>query len=93
MNTKRTHVVIPERLVKEIDALVGNRRRSGFITQAAERELLRMRQHEALLSTAGGWQDKDHPELKGGSARWVKKLRQESEARFQKIQRARDARR
>ena len=90
MNTKRTHVVIPARLVKEIDAMVGNRQRSSFITQAAERELLRMRQHEVLVSTAGAWKDKDHPELKAGSVNWVKKLRQESEIRFQKVRRARD---
>ncbi len=91
MNTKRTHVVIPEQLVKEIDTLVGTRQRSSFITQAAERELLRIRQHEALLSTTGAWKDKDHPELKLGSAQWVSKMRQESQARFKKIQRARNA--
>jgi Arc/MetJ-type ribon-helix-helix transcriptional regulator len=92
MNTKRTHVVIPEQLVKEIDSLVGNRHRSSFIAQAAERELLRIRQHEALLSTTGAWKDKDHPELQHGSAQWVRKLRQESEVRFKKIQRVRNAR-
>ncbi|MGA8027434.1 MAG: hypothetical protein WB992_09825 [Bryobacteraceae bacterium] len=89
MTTKRTHVVIPQQLVKEIDTLVGNRRRSSFITQAAERELLRMRQMRALDVAAGTWKDKDHPELKHGSAQWVRKMRQESEARFQKIQKAR----
>lgn len=92
MNRKRTHVVIPEQLVKEIDALVGHRRRSSFITQAAERELLRLRQHEALLSTAGAWDDKDHPELKAGSAQWVRSMRQEAEGRFKKTQRGRAAR-
>ena len=92
MNTKRTHVVIPERVVKEIDSLVGHRQRSSFITQAAERELLRLRQHEALLSTAGAWEDKDHPELKNGSAQWVRDIRRESESRFKRNQRARPAR-
>jgi Arc/MetJ-type ribon-helix-helix transcriptional regulator len=92
MNSKRTHVVIPEQIVKEIDALVGHRQRSSFITQAAQRELLRLRQHEALLSTAGAWKDKDHPELKHGSAQWVRNMRQESESRFKKNQRGRIAR-
>ena len=92
MSNKRTHVVIPEQLVREIDSVVGHRQRSSFITQAAQKELLRMRQHEALLSTAGGWKDKDHPELKAGAAQWVKKMRQESEHRL-RVQRAPKARR
>lgn len=84
MNTKRTHVVIPEQLVKEIDALVGNRQRSSFLKQAAERELMRLRQLKALKSSAGSWKDSDHPELRGGSAKWVRAMRRENERRFQK---------
>jgi len=85
MNTKRTHVVIPEQLVKEIDNLVGSRQRSSFIAQAAERELTRLRQLEALHATAGAWKDSNHPELEQGSAEWVRNMRRESETRFQKI--------
>jgi hypothetical protein len=85
MNAKRTHVVLSGELVKEIDTLVGSRQRSSFISEAAERELMRRRQIAALKAAAGAWKDKDHPELKKGSAKWVKKLRQESEKRFQKV--------
>ena len=85
MNAKRTHVVLSDQLVKEIDALVGSRRRSSFISEAAGRELMRLRQIEALKAAAGAWKDKDHPELKQGSAKWVRKLRQESKKRFQKV--------
>jgi len=82
MNTKRTHVVLSERLVKDIDTLVGSRQRSSFLTQAAEHELMRLRQLKALDAAAGAWKDKDHPELKQGSAKWVKKLRRENERRI-----------
>jgi hypothetical protein len=85
MNTKRTHVVLEERLVKDIDRLVGARQRSSFLAEAAEKELMRRRQIEALKAAAGAWNDKDHPELKQGSAAWVRKLRQESEHRFKKV--------
>jgi len=34
--------------------------------------------------------DRDHPELKDGAAAWVRKMRAENEARFQRIQRRRD---
>ena len=47
-------------------------------TEAAEEELVRRRQIEALKAAAGSWKDKDHPELKEGAANWVRKLRQES---------------
>jgi Arc/MetJ-type ribon-helix-helix transcriptional regulator len=87
MNTKRTHIVIPQQLVAEIDTLVGKRGRSAFLTQAAEKELMRLRQIKALESAAGSWKDKDHPELKEGAAKWVKKLRQEYDQRFEKMTR------
>jgi Arc/MetJ-type ribon-helix-helix transcriptional regulator len=84
MNAKRTHVVLSERLVRDIDALVGSRRRSSFIGQAAEKELMRLRQIKALEAAAGSWKDRDHPELKQGAARWVDKLRRRDGQRFQK---------
>ena len=87
MNAKRTHVVIPEHIVAEIDTLVGKRRRSAFITEIAERELKRRRQMQALEAAAGSWKDKDHPELKQGAAKWIAKLRRQDERRFQKITR------
>ena len=85
MQAKRTHVVLSDQLVKEIDSLVGARQRSSFISEAAEKELMRRRQIAALKNAAGAWKDQDHPELKQGSAKWVRKLRQESERRFRKV--------
>jgi hypothetical protein len=82
---KRTHVIIPEQLVKEIDGLVGSRRRSSFLTEAAEEKITRLRQLAALDAIKGAWKDSDHPELKQGSAKWVKKLRQETDRRFKKV--------
>jgi hypothetical protein len=81
---KRTHVVLSEQLVKDIDAVVGSRQRSSFLTQAAERELMRLRQLKALDDVVP-WKDKDHPELKGGAAKWVSKLRKQDEKRFKKV--------
>lgn len=85
MNSKRTHVVLSDQLVKDIDTLVGSRQRSLFISQAAEKELMRLRQLKALEAAAGSWKDKDHPELKLGAAKWVEKLRRQDEKRFQKV--------
>jgi len=82
---RRTHIVVSDQLVKDIDTLVGSRQRSSFITQAAEEKLMRLRQVEALKAARGAWKDKDHPELKQGAAKWVQKLRQENERRFKKV--------
>ena len=84
MGTRRTHIVIPEPLVSEIDRLVGKRGRSEFLSQAAEKELRRLQQIKALEGAAGSWKDKDHPELKAGAAHWVRELRKESKRRLHK---------
>ena len=85
MNLRRTHIVIPKELVARIDTLVGKRGRNRFLAQAAEKELMRLRQLKALETAAGCWKDKDHPELKHGAANWVDKLRRQDEERFQKV--------
>ena len=84
MNAKRTHVVLSEQLVKDIDSLVGTRQRSSFLTQAAENELMRLRQLKALDQLVP-WEEKNHPELKQGAAKWVSKLRKQDELRFKKL--------
>jgi len=83
--TRRTHIVIPQKLVAEIDVLVGKRGRSAFLTEAAEKELLRLSQIKAIEAATGAWKDKDHPELKQGAAKWVRKLRREYDQRFEKV--------
>jgi hypothetical protein len=82
---KRTHITISEQLVAQIDTVVGKRGRSSFLTQAAEKELLRLRQIKALEAAAGSWKDKDHPELKQGAAKWVKNLRRDYDRRLEKV--------
>ena len=81
---KRTHVVLSEQLVKDIDLLAGRRQRSSFLTQAAEKELMRLRQLKALKELVP-WDQKQHPELKQGAAKWVAKMRRQDEQRFKKV--------
>lgn len=81
MNGRRAHIVLPEELIDEIDRTVGRRGRSRFIARAAATELRRLRQLKALEKGAGAWKERDHPELRGGAARWVARLRQQGERR------------
>jgi len=90
MSTRRAHVVLPEDLVREIDKIVGSRGRSAFLAELAQREIKRRRMLDILRSGKPVWKDKDHPELKGGAAQWVRKIRAQSEARFERIQQQRN---
>ena len=85
MSNKRTHIIIPERLAEEIDTLVGKRARSSFLTEAAWKEVRRLRMLNALEEASGSWKDKDHPELKGGAAKYVEQVRREDEKRFVRV--------
>ncbi len=87
--TRRTHIVLPSGVISAIDAAVGQRGRSRFILQAAERELKRLSQVKALRSAAGSWAGRDHPELRKGSAAWVKRIRSEGERRLVRVTRKR----
>ncbi len=82
---KRTHVVVPEDLLKEIDELSGKRKRSRFITEAAKKEIRRLKFLKAVKETAGAWKDEDHPELEKGVDNWVRTLREEDEKRLKEI--------
>ncbi|HEY6333287.1 MAG TPA: hypothetical protein VI756_28445 [Blastocatellia bacterium] len=87
MSTRRAHVVLPEDLVSQIDKIVGSRGRSAFLADLARREIKRRHLLEVFKTDEPIWKDEDHPELKDGAAEWVRKMRAESEARFERIQR------
>jgi metal-responsive CopG/Arc/MetJ family transcriptional regulator len=79
MASTRVHVVIPKELTDEIDSLVGQRRRSSFICDAAREKLIRQKQLESIRKFAGSLKDADYPEWKNGSAEWVHNLRKEDQ--------------
>lgn len=83
-------MVLPLEVVAAIDKLVGKRGRSAFLTEIAREEIQRRNQREALKKATGAWKDEDHPELRDGSAAWVRRIRAESEERFQRIKDQRD---
>ena len=84
MVQKRAHVFLPEGLLADIDQLFGKGKRSAFLTEIVEREVRRQKLLRAIDEAAGCWKAEDHPELKNGSAAWVKQLRTGGEARLPK---------
>ncbi|HEX4487692.1 MAG TPA: hypothetical protein VH088_15570 [Terriglobales bacterium] len=80
MSTHRAHILLPEDLLREIDALVGPRGRSSFLVETARAEVRRQKLLKFLESKEVIWADKDHPELTDGADVWVNNMRQESDA-------------
>jgi hypothetical protein len=83
MGTQRAHVVLPTELIAEIDSAVGPRGRSAFLAETARAELNKRKLLAFLRSDEPAWKDEDHPELKDGTAAWVRRLRQESDRGLQ----------
>jgi Arc/MetJ-type ribon-helix-helix transcriptional regulator len=79
MPYKRAHVVLPDDLLADVDALVGPRGRSAFLTEVIREAVSRRRLLEILNSSEPVWKDEDHPELAEGSAAWVRKMREQDE--------------
>jgi hypothetical protein len=78
--TKRTHILLPVDLAREIDAIAGRRGRSAFLVETA-REAVRRKKLLGFLEGDVGWKDAEHPELAGGAGSWVRQIRQQSEKR------------
>lgn len=82
MNVKtRAHVIIEKDILREIDRLVGKKKRGSFISEAAKKELQRLNQISLLRKLKGIWKDEDHPDMmeQGGTEAWVRKQRAEDE--------------
>ena len=81
MKAKRTHILLPAELAREIDAIAGRRGRSAFLVKTAEEAVRRAKLLRVLEGDKPIWKDEDHPELAKGSASWVRKIRKENENR------------
>ena len=80
----RTHVILPEDLVKAVDNLAGKGKRSQFIEVAVREKLRTEALISALKETAGALSSEEHPEwaTKETVASWVRESRQRSDKRL-----------
>lgn len=76
-------IKVPDELAHESDRLAGSGNRSAYAVEVLWREVRRLRQREALRSSAGSRKREDHPELDGGGAAYVEQIRSESDDRFE----------
>ncbi len=87
METKQTPIRFPVDLLKEIDIYVGSGHRSKFVIEAARKELMKIKQQKALQKVKGILKKEDYPEFATSEdvADWVRRLREESEAKRREL--------
>jgi Arc/MetJ-type ribon-helix-helix transcriptional regulator len=74
MARKRAHIVLPDDLLADIDALVGPRGRSAFLTEVI-RDAVNRRRLLKFLNSDEPILKEDYPEFRDGAEAWVRKMR------------------
>ncbi len=77
MTKIKTHFVFPEELLKDIDQIVGERRRSQFVVEAAKEKLEKERLMKTFKDIKGLWKEEDYPEFRimEDVEKWISDLR------------------
>jgi len=76
---RRTNLLLPEELVREVDRVAGPRGRSRYVAEAVQRQLRRDRLRQAFESTFGALNPADYPEWSSPEnvVAWVRERRSE----------------
>ena len=82
MSQRRAHIVIPEDLLAQVDALVGQRGRSAFLTEVIRREVNRRRLLEILSDPEPLL---NYPDLRQGGVAFERKLREQDQRRDEEV--------
>jgi len=79
MPFKRAHILLPVKLAREIDSLVGPRGRSAFLVKTASEAVRRAKLLRFLESDVPSWSEASAPDIGNDAGRWVRKIRKESD--------------
>ncbi len=81
--TARTHVLLPRDLLDTLDRVVGKRRRSQFLAEAAAEKLDRLKRSAAAREAMGSLAECHIPEwdTPESAAAWVRSLRRAGDDR------------
>jgi Arc/MetJ-type ribon-helix-helix transcriptional regulator len=72
---KQANFTLPADLLDELKQMVPKGEQSKVVRDALRHELKRIRFKKALQSSFGAWKKGAHPELAGGTRRFVRSLR------------------
>jgi len=74
--SKQANFFLPEDLLNEFRSAVPARQQSKVVANVLRKELKRLKLKKSLQDVFGAWKEKDHPELKEGASKFVRRLRQ-----------------
>jgi metal-responsive CopG/Arc/MetJ family transcriptional regulator len=82
----RTHIVLSDKLIEEIDSVVGKRKRSRFVEEAIREKLKRGSLLKVLKETAGVLPFEEYPEwgTPEKTAAWIRESRQRDSERLER---------
>ncbi len=72
---KQANFLLSEEVLEELRKSVAKREQSQFVETALQKELKRVKLQTVLETGFGAWKEKDHPELEGGTDKFVRELR------------------
>jgi hypothetical protein len=72
---RQANFQIPENILADLRSQVDRRQQSKFVAEALRKELQRLRLRNALETSFGAWNDRDHPELQGGTEEFIRNIR------------------
>jgi hypothetical protein len=81
MHTKQANFTLPVDLLREFRARVPRGQQSRVVAEALRRELSRQKFDQALEVCYGAWKARPHPELSGGTQRYLRRSRRSSRGR------------
>ena len=87
VETTRTHVIVPKKLVESVDELVGRRQRSRFFVEAVAEKLARARLAKVAKNVAGSLANVDIPgwESSEAAVEWVRASRAADDSKLKGI--------
>ena len=76
--TKQANFSLPGELLEELRSQVPKGEQSRLVAEALRKELLRLRFRRAIDNAFGAWMNEAHPELEGGTEKYLRRLRRSS---------------
>jgi len=79
--SRQANFLLPEDLLNAFRKAVPVRQQSKVVTELLRKELKRLKLKKTLQDVFGAWKETDHPELKQGTERFVRRLRKSTRRR------------
>jgi metal-responsive CopG/Arc/MetJ family transcriptional regulator len=88
VKTIKTQIVFPEDVLRELDLVVEERKRSEFVVEAVAEKLQRHRLEQSVAGVAGIWKDRVDLKTDAQVRQYLRRLRGGDTRRMKRLQKA-----